>query len=250
MSRTVPLKAFLQAIERIAAASPSYRLGHDGSDGLCDCIGLIIGGIRRAGGAWPGTHGSNYAARQETQGLSPISTAGELSLGQVVYKASAPGGTPYSLPSRYAAHPDQNDYYHAGVVTSVAPLVITHCTGPGILHDSKLGRWNYCGWLRRVSREGDEPMTATITAPSGNTVNLRTAPNGSLLARVPVGASAEILSQEDGWAKVTCQGHTGWMMEKFIVTTSDDQPASITLTLPHSAAQTLFAALAEQLGRG
>lgn len=250
MSKTIPLKAFLQGIASIAAAMPAYQLGHDGSDGSCDCIGLIIGGIRRAGGAWGGTHGSNYAARHETLGLSPIRSADSLTLGQVVYKASLPGGSPYSLPGRYASDPDQNDYYHAGIVTAVSPLEITHCTGPGILRDNRLGRWNYCGWLKKVSQKGDDPMPATITAPTGSTVNLRTSPNGSLLTRLPVGAAATVIAQQDGWVQVTCQNKTGWVMEKFITASEADTPASITLTLPQSAAQALFSALADQLGRG
>ena len=57
----IQLSDFLTQIAAIAAESPSYRLGGDGSDGTCDCVGLIIGAIRRAGGQWAGTHGSNYA---------------------------------------------------------------------------------------------------------------------------------------------------------------------------------------------
>ena len=40
---------FLEKVQEIAASKPTYKLGHDGSDGTCDCIGLIIGAIRRAG---------------------------------------------------------------------------------------------------------------------------------------------------------------------------------------------------------
>lgn len=48
---------FLEKVQEITASKPTYKLGHDGSDGTCDCIGLIIGAIRRAGGSWTGTHG-------------------------------------------------------------------------------------------------------------------------------------------------------------------------------------------------
>ena len=37
------LEAFIAQVEAIAQASPVYRLGGDGSDGTCDCIGLVIG---------------------------------------------------------------------------------------------------------------------------------------------------------------------------------------------------------------
>lgn len=48
----VTMDAWLSKVDEIAAEGPSYKLGHDGSDGSCDCIGLIIGAIRRAGGTW------------------------------------------------------------------------------------------------------------------------------------------------------------------------------------------------------
>lgn len=144
------LEAFIAQVEAIAQASPVYRLGGDGSDGTCDCIGLVIGAIRQAGGAWMGTHGSNYAARYEMRELLPVTDAGELCLGDVVYKARTPGQAGYALPERYKNDPDQRDYYHVGVVTATSPLEITHCTGPGIVRDTKLGKWVYRGRLKKV----------------------------------------------------------------------------------------------------
>ena len=41
----IPLTRFLQGIQSIRAAQPTYRLGGSGVDGTCDCIGLIIGAI-------------------------------------------------------------------------------------------------------------------------------------------------------------------------------------------------------------
>lgn len=246
MSQTIPLNAFLNAVEAIARTCPTYQLGHDGSDGGCDCIGLVIGALRRAGGHWSGTHGSNYAARQEIDRLSPIRSAQDLSPGEIVFKAANPGQSPYNLPARYANSPDQRDYYHAGIVTFTTPLTITHCTGPGILRDTRLGKWNYHGWLHKLSPEGGTPMQATITASSGSTVNLRDKPNGALQARLPVGATVTVLAQQDGWVQVSYQDQTGWMMEKFVAAASD----SVSIALPRSTAQALFSALEAALGRG
>ena len=44
----IPLEQFLREIRNIRALNPIYRLGGSGVDGTCDCIGLIIGAIRRA----------------------------------------------------------------------------------------------------------------------------------------------------------------------------------------------------------
>lgn len=254
--------AFLEAVEEIAAMKPTYQLGHDGSDGTCDCIGLVIGGIRRAGGKWTGTHGSNYAARNEVEYLLPIEDTGELSVGEVVFKAAMPGGSNYNLPSKYASDPDKRDYYHVGIVTSTAPLEITHCTGPGIVRDVKQGKWNYRGWLRKVSQEGEQTMpdtnTAIVTATSGSNVNLRASASTSaaLVERVPVGASVTVSEYGDSWCRVSYAGKTGWMMRRYLTLPSDtanetDTAAdTVSIQLPRTLAEQLLQALYEGTGRG
>lgn len=256
MSATISLSNFLNGISAIATQAPVYQLGHDGSDGSCDCIGLVIGAIRRGGGRWQGIHGSNYAARCETSNLRPIESASALSVGEVVYKAHEPTENGYSLPSRYANDSDQRDYYHAGVVTGLHPLEITHCTGPGILRDAKLGKWHYHGWLNKVAQpsEGDEQtmsntQSATVTAASGSTVNLRIKPNGALVERLPVGAVVTVIGQQDGWVNVTYGEKTGWVMEQFILC-SADRDELLTLSLPRATAQALASALEAALGKG
>ena len=58
-----------------------------------------------------------------------IANAGEMFLGEIVYKAREPGEDKYALPARYENSGDLRDYYHVGVVTSVSPLEITKCGG-------------------------------------------------------------------------------------------------------------------------
>lgn len=225
------LEAFIAQVEAIAQASPVYRLGGDGSDGTCDCIGLVIGAIRQAGGAWMGTHGSNYAARYEMRELLPVTDAGELCLGDVVYKARTPGQAGYALPERYKNDPDQRDYYHVGVVTTVEPLEITHCTGPGIVRDTKLGKWTYRGRLEKVDYDGTEGMdtmvqTATVVADSGSKVKMRSKPSASdgLYWEVPVGAEVQVAEITGGWAKVRYGDRTGYMMAAFLDMDGQEAP--------------------------
>ena len=217
---SVSLTDYLRGVDAIAASSPAYRSGGDGSDGTCDCIGLSIGAIRRSGGKWTGTHGSNWAARNALISLKPIEGTGSLTPGDCVLKAREPGQSGYSLPSRYRSGPDLRDYYHWGVVRSVNPLRIVHCTGPGVMIDTRPGQWAYHGWLRLVRRnEGDEePMTATLTvsAPTGSTVNLRKSPDGPLLDRVPLGERVTALRRQDGWTEISYRGRTGWMQSRFL----------------------------------
>ena len=261
----VTMESFLRGVDAIAEEKPTYRLGHDGSDGTCDCIGLIIGAIRRAGGTWNGTHGSNWAARNAMDTLHAVADPGDLQVGQAVFKAAEPGQSGYNLPDRYKRDADTRDYYHVGVVRSVAPLDIVHCTGPGIVHDKKLGKWNYAGWLAMVNRgnvkEDARMHTAIVTAESGSTVNLRKTPEGALLDRVPVGSAAQVLDTLYGWARVTVAGKTGWMDKRYLQMQEGVEDASgdagdssevdtVTVVLPREAAEKLLSALGGVLGWG
>ncbi len=159
--KRISLDAFLRKLEEIASLNPTYRSGGSGTDGTCDCIGLIIGAIRRAGGSWNALHGSNYAARFETDSLRSFSDAGELRVGDLVYKAREPGESGYDLPAKYtkgwsAYTGDLRDYYHVGVVTSVRPLRILHMTTPAITVDTKIGKWRFHGWCRKIEDEVKE----------------------------------------------------------------------------------------------
>ena len=61
---------------------------------------------------------------------------------------------------------------------------------------------------------------ATVYASSGNTVNLRKAPNGTVIKAVPIGATIEIIKEEGEWTEVEYNSTRGYMMTKFIKTSS------------------------------
>ena len=257
---------FLEKVKEIATSKPTYKLGHDGSDGTCDCIGLIIGAIRRSGGSWTGIHGSNYAARYEMRELLPVTDAGELCLGDVIYKARTPGQAGYALPERYKNDPDQRDYYHVGVVTAVEPLEITHCTGPGIVRDTKLGRWTYRGRLEKVDYDSAEVVetmvqTATVVADSGDDVKMRSTPSQTdgLYWKVPVGDKVQVAYVEGEWAKVRHQGRTGYMMVEYLEMDAQELPAAGSssgsaggelITVQRAALQAVYEALGNLLQGG
>ena len=258
---------FLEKVQEIASGNPSYKEGHDGSDGTCDCIGLIIGAIRRSGGSWTGIHGSNYAARYEMRELLPVMDAGDLNLGDAVYKARMPGEAGYALPDRYKNDPDQRDYYHVGVVTAVEPLEITHCTGPGIVRDTKLGKWTYRGRLEKVDYDGTSQevgtmvQTATVVADSGSKVKMRSKPSTSdgLYWEVPVGATVQVAENTGGWAKVRYGDRTGYMMEEYLKMDAQELPAAGSssgsasgelITVQRAALQAVYDALGSILQGG
>lgn len=213
------IQAFLEGLEKNACRVTEYRLGMDGRGGGCDCIGLIIGAIRMAGGAWQGTHGSNYAARYEMRVLQAIPSAAFLQAGDVVFKARVPGQEGYSLPSVYRQHPDQKDYYHVGVVESVNPLSIIHCTAVpgGIRHDTVLGQWAYCGRWRGIEERNPQRQNYRVT---GGALKIRSVPekNGTVIGRLPDGAvvSAAPEPEHPAWLQVEYAGKMGYCMAMYL----------------------------------
>lgn len=63
----ISFNTFLDCVQKNINRVNEYRLGMDGRNGQCDCIGLIIGAVRLAGEEWKWTHGSNYSARHRTR---------------------------------------------------------------------------------------------------------------------------------------------------------------------------------------
>ena len=242
---SIDVKRFLVYVEEIAAEEPSYRLGGYGSDGTCDCIGLIIGGIRRAGGSWRGTRGSNYAARSEVDGLARIGSTDQLKVGEAVVKALAPGEEGYdaeTISKKYASSPDKNDYYHVGVVLSVNPLRIRHMTTPKPKLDTKIGKWKYHGWLKKIGTDengGGDYMSENgelVVIRGGNletTVNLRAGPSTDRriiadIAQGSVGTLIEIFDEKWSKVNVTCtEGRrvTGYVQNVFINRMDGSTPA-------------------------
>lgn len=251
---------FLDGVRKNVARVDRYELGQDGRNGACDCIGLIIGALRLMGETWNGTHGSNYAARNEMQFLRNT-MLDELRIGHVVYKARWPGDEGYDLPTKYKGDPEQKDFYHVGVVTGVNPLEITHCTGVkgGIKRDSKLGNWSHYGALKKVEMETEVVKVAEImmvTSDNGGPVYLRPEPNknSGYLERVPVGTLVEVTdwAGDPEWARVILTLGTvsmGYMMREYLKPIANgsnlppDAAENVSIALPRVMAEALLKAL-------
>ena len=228
----------MRGVDEIIDSKPVYKPGGDGRAGECDCIGLIIGAIRRAGGEWRGTHGSNYAARNEMQSLE---SSPRLEIGTVMYKYYAPGEVGWNLPAAYKNHPDQNDYYHVGTVLSVSPLKIAHCTswsgGSGIKIDTVIGKWRKGGRLKKVDytdateptelpQEGGDTVIGYINLPATSNVFHRIKPSADAgwFGRINGGERVEIVSDSGEWTRVKYGGHDGYVQSKFITADPAAQP--------------------------
>lgn len=244
------IEQFLKEIRNLKAKHLTYRQPGDGSDGTCDCIGLIIGAIRRMGYKWSGIHGSNWAARKEIQQLCVITGTGQLQVGDIVFKAYEKGESkwtlnkyPRYLPGGAYYNGDMKDYYHVGVVTSVSPLNITHMTSPTVKVDTSLGKWRYFGKLNILLKASGSsapssgigeaayyipekkdtiPKTgaiAVVTAKSGKYVKMRKEPSTScrMYEEVPVGSKVTLLKPGEKWAQISYGKRNGWyMMAEFL----------------------------------
>jgi len=256
------ISKFLQMIAKIKALNPAYKQPGDGSNGVCDCIGLIIGAIRRMGLKWSGIHGSNYAARYQTVGLKYISKLSDLELGDLVYKGVDSSGTgrkacnngtfthKYDLPDRYKRGKsyydgDLTDYYHVGAVTSVSPLNITHMTSPRMAVDTSIGNWNYHGKAKPIVNavtSGAKPSESTTPTPpenpastgteavvyaeNGLPVKMREYPSTSCRTweKLKVGTRVTIVEPGEKWARIDGGGRKGWyMMAQYLDVVGDNK---------------------------
>ena len=230
------IQKFIAMVLKIKSLKPTYKQPGDGSDGTCDCIGLIIGALRRAGIKWTGIHGSNYAARYQTIALHRITSESGLEVGDIVYKAREAGESKYKLPDRYKPgnsyyNGDLKDYYHVGVVTQVNPLNITHMTSPTVKVDTKLGNWGYSGKCKPLMEAAGkeiqtelpvitEPVAtsnakAVVTAQKGKYVKMRAKPSKlcGLYDEVLVGAIVTIVEPGEEWARIDYGRRKGWYMQ-------------------------------------
>lgn len=252
---------FVERVQEIAARNPTYRTGGDGSDGTCDCIGLVMGALGRK---YP-MHSSNYFARFEMAELRPLGDGDDLYPGELVFKARNENNPRYDLHARYKQGgryfaSTLLDYYHVGVVTGIWPLEITHCTSTqnvnGIARDTTIDGWTHAGVVAGLDydeeTEDEASMTMQVYAENGKPVNLRQRPdvNSPKVGEVAVGMEVEVVEQAAGWATIRYDGKRCYMMDKFLVPVSDtpvDEQSTdgqtVSITLPLSAAQALYEAL-------
>lgn len=254
----ISLSKFLECVKKNINRVRQYLKGRDGTNGYCDCIGLIIGSLRLAGLTWKETHGSNYAFRYKIKNAQKL-TASNAYVGEVVFKYHTPNEDGYdadTIKSKYKNHPDQNDYYHAGIVTSVNPLVITHCTGVegGIKRDTKIGAWRIGGQIDGVDYGDASPteeevivimQNATVV---GGDLNIRANKStaSKRLGGIPDGSRVEVITNDGTWAAVDYKGTGGFVLSKYLQ--FDDCDGADTIKVSKPLLMNVYNAISEMLG--
>ena len=234
MKQITPEK-YVEGINSIYIEQPTYRTGGDGSDGTCDCIGMVRGALKREGVEnVTGMNGTNYAARHTILDLQKIKNVDQLRVGDVVLKVRDKDDASMRLPDQYRKGGNdysqkwgETNFTHIGTVTDLNPLTITHMTSPTAKIDIGLGNWKYFGRLPWVDYDSlpaeDENMSetrewATVVAEKGSTVKMRAKPSTlcRLYWEVPVGAQVVLMSKSDTWSEIIYAGQSGYMMTKFL----------------------------------
>ena len=214
-----------------------------------DCITSITE-ILLAHGGKHDLNGSNFYARNEIKNLRPLTDKSQLYDGCAVLKTILPGESGYNLPPRYKNHIDQIDYNHIGVGTSKGEIYDSTRTadgrdGPGLSTAPINSRsWDRIGDFEDVdysdqgTNESQEPTSEQpstigsymVTAPSGDTVNLRAQMNTTsvIYEYVKIGSIVEVLQRYSSWSKVrTAAGKIGYIMNKFLSPVGDSPSEAV-----------------------
>lgn len=247
---TITIQQFVQAAEYINKNyKVQYKLGASGSKSgsvyLSDCRGYAIIWCLKRCGLSVSCPGTNYSIRNQMRTLHKVSSAKDVQVGEVVYKVNKPGDSGYSLYAKYKkggymynADIGELNSYHIGVVVQTSPsLIIRHCTSGGIKTDTKIGSWNYAGFLKYV--EGGEPIVEQpivtqpqifpiteqvpsvmhVTGPKKLNLRKSTSTNSSRILQIPAGGEVTILQAKcnvDGWFKVKYKTYTGYVMSQYL----------------------------------
>lgn len=254
----IPADALIADFQRMEREHWSY--GAETREGNVDCSGAFVWAYEQHGHYI--YHGSNRMARTEVVQLIPISEA-TIVPGMAAFKVRSPGENYYALPSSYKAggknyNGDLGDYYHVGLVdVDTSKVLNARSSADGFVSSPITQNWDYVAYLTQVDYGEEMPpmsetRTAVVVADSGNTVNLRSKPNGALLDRVPVGATVTILAQQNGWCRVDYSGMVGWMDEDYLLMSDAPEIESdmVSLVLPREVAEQLLDSLSDQLGWG
>lgn len=209
-------------------------------EGCVDCSGAFAYAYKQLGGYM--YHGSNTMWRKYT---TIKGKRAEMTLlpGMAVFKWKKDGG------------PDsEGDFYHVGCYIGDGKVIEAQSKATGCVV-SDVSKWPYAAQLTKTVydlQEGEaEVMTvecrAKVVTESGK-LNLRTAPNGSVITRIPRNEEIDVIAWNaaDGWAFVVYSGTQGYASKDFLErvelvipdNNEGKQISSVTLELPFTDRET------------
>ena len=244
--KKVSPSAYVEKVNEIYNEHPSYETGGDGSNGVCDCIGMCRGALKRAGATdIHNLRGCNNAVRNNTiTNVRDITWS--LKVGDVVLKTRNKDDENMPLPDQYRQGGSQYDprfgetnFTHIGTVTRENPLEITHMTSPSAKKDTSAKGWTLQGELPWVdsSKQPEpspeptptpepepDPMWAKVYSKNGKHVHMRKEPSisSAVVDNVPCGADVLVLKYDPSWCYIAYTDKRnatwyGYMMTEFLI---------------------------------
>lgn len=220
----IPVDGLIAIFQKMYEEHWAYVWGA-AKQGCVDCSGAFVYAYNQYGRSI--THGSNAIARSYVVKLLPVSDAQP---GMAAFKLKKPGQSGYDLPDRYKNSPDQNDYYHIGLIDQTGQYVLNAQGEKAGFTRTPISKWGRVGLLKAVNYKGDETQMEQyiVTADNGLPVRVRDNPEGKVIARLNVGTKVEAGEPDaKGWQEVRFDGKTGYMMSKFLTKPGD----TVTLTV-------------------
>lgn len=194
-----------------------------------DCQMFVEQTARRAGGNIPDYRGSNDMLRNACKKVILLDEAirtGQLQRGWLLFIVKHDGGEP-------AIYKDSlGNASHVGIYTGNPEVVHSSQSRGGVVASTLKNAWNMCGPLKGVNYiEPDKQekaeavnMTGYINLPADKNVFHRISPSKSSawFGRINGGEEVEVVSVNNGWARVRWGGHDGYVLAQFIATKPPD----------------------------
>ena len=239
------------------AAVAAIPMGITYQQEMCDAF--VRNSFKRAGGDMGNNAGANDMLRTECTKVIPLG-AEPLEKGCLLFIVTPGYNDKYK--------DNLGDATHVGIFTDDPKAEVVHSSESrgGVFPSTLKNAWTHAGWPKDAVFSGAPEPTqpdqfGVIDLPSDQNVFFRIKPdkNSYWWARLNGGQIVEIVSESNGWTRVKAVGHDGYVESKFVkmlpgqLPPDETAPAeppgtdTVTITLPHSAAQALFDALNESM---
>ena len=219
MSR-ISVDKFIGGLYSVCSQKPVFKNGHDGSDGSCDGIGFIRGGLLR-GGATKITNMKevNQFARKTAQNIRKNDS--NVSVGDVLLKTKEQDDSSMPLPSKYRIGGseytgDLTNYVDVCVVIKENPVELLHMTKEGLVKEKDLSSWDYVCSLPYIEEEEKAMSSAMLFADGGDSVKTYAKPSFSCqdIILMPNGTPVMVSESNGAWSTISYGDKVMYVLSK------------------------------------
>ena len=250
----ISVDSFIYGTNSIAKEKPTFKVGHDGSDGSCDSLGLIRGGLLRSGATKiKFMKEPNQFARKTAVNLQK---RGFVKRGQVLLKAKDINDSATPLPSKYCEGGveftgDLTNYVDVALVIKDKPVEIMYMSKDGIVKTKDLTEWNYVCDLPYVLYGGIKKMINSAIVHSDNNSPIKMYEESSFsskeIAVIPNDMMIILNDSNKTWANISYGDKTGYVLAKFIKVTEVESTVKVS-EMDRAELEKAYAILGKVLG--